>query len=158
MVDPKQFRFLVIRPALEEIGLWSQSAENLVIGTASQESGLRYIHQLENGPAKGFFQMEPDTHDDIWRNWLEYREDIRISILDLSLLTNPNEIPDPDQMVHNLRYAAAMCRVHYRRKPGSLPAEDDVEGMAEYWKEHYNTHLGAGEPEEFVENYALVAM
>ena len=158
MVDAKQFRFLVVRPALEAIDLWSQPAENLVMGTAAQESRLKYIHQLGTGPAKGFFQMEPAMHDDIWRNWLEYKGDLQALVWDLSLETPQNEIPDADQMVHNLRYAAAMCRVHYRRKPGSLPADDDVEGMADYWKEHYNTHLGAGKPEEFIENYELVKL
>ena len=51
--------------------LVSQEAENLLMGTAAQESALgEYIRQLGNGPALGIFQMEPETFDDIVRNYL----------------------------------------------------------------------------------------
>lgn len=153
-MDSNQLRFLVVRPVLEHIGLHSEAAENLVMGTAAQESRLKYIHQLGNGPAKGLFQMEPATHDDIWGNFLEYRDDTAGLVLDYFA----GGKPDADQMVWNMAYACAMCRVHYLRVPEGLPAADDIDGLAAYWKEHYNTHLGAGTVEEFIENYDLVAM
>ena len=37
-LDAKQLRELVIRPALMEIELWSEAAEELVLGTAIVES------------------------------------------------------------------------------------------------------------------------
>ena len=40
----------VIAPALEKIGLWSRSAEELVLGTAIIESGLTYLKQHGDGP------------------------------------------------------------------------------------------------------------
>jgi hypothetical protein len=51
----------------------------------------------------------------------------------------------------NLYYATIMCRIHYFRKPGTIPSS--VEGKAHYWKQHYNTVEGKGKPEEFVANY-----
>ena len=63
----KQFRELIIRPALEAIGLWSQTAENLVLGTAIHESGnFKYIKQVGGGTALSFYQIEPVTADDIY--------------------------------------------------------------------------------------------
>jgi hypothetical protein len=53
----------------------------------------------------------------------------------------------------NDRYAAAMCRIRYLRVPAPLPAPDDIQAMANYWKEHYNTPLGAGTPEEFLDKW-----
>jgi hypothetical protein len=43
-----------------------------------------------------------------------------------------------------------MCRVRYIRATPPLPSQDDLQGLANYWKQHYNTPLGAGTPEEFL--------
>lgn len=146
-VDPRHFRANVVRPALRDIGLWSEAAELLVFGTAVQESGLRWLVQL-GGPALGFFQMEPATHADIHHNFLGYRPELNRQVLGLLALGQPRV----DQLVWNLRYAAAMCRVHYLRDRQPLPAAGDVEGMGALWKRHYNTPAGKGRAEEFVAN------
>ena len=64
----------VVKPANQLLGVDSLAAQQLVIGTAAVESGGEYIRQLNNGPARGFFQMEPNTHEDIWINYLAYRD------------------------------------------------------------------------------------
>ena len=155
MIDPKQFRLLIVLPALEKIGLWSEEAENLVMGTAAQESRLTYIKQLGKGPALGLFQMEPATHDDIWQNYLRYNLAWAANVRALAVTRNDRGFPTAGEMVWNMQYAAAMCRIHYRRQPGKLPTT--VKGMAEYYKAFYNTPLGAATVQEFITNYALVA-
>jgi len=35
-----------------------------------------------------------------------------------------------------------MARVHYLRQPAKLPAENDIPGMAAYWKKYYNIRSG----------------
>ncbi len=55
-------------------------------------------------------------------------------------------------LTNDLAYAAAMCRVHYFRRPERLPA-DNISALATYWKNHYNTILGAGSSREFIDNY-----
>jgi hypothetical protein len=50
-------------------------------------------------------------------------------------------------------YAAAMCRVRYLRAPGALPAANDINAMANYWKQNYNTPQGKGSPEEFLSKW-----
>lgn len=150
MINPNQLRLNVVRPILRAADLWSPAAENLLLGTAAQESGMgQYLVQLGGGPARGIFQMEPATLNDIRNNYLAYRTGLRdqISAYIIEALS-----PD-DNLVFNLAYATLMCRVHYLRKPASLPDANDVQGMAEYWKRHYNTPLGKGSVREFVENY-----
>lgn len=149
MLNILQFRLNVVRPVLEAIGSHSAAAENLVIGTALQESNLHYLRQLADGPARGLYQMEPATHDDIWENYLTYRGELagRVSAF---LVPERDRI---DQLVWNLAYATALCRVHYRRVPEPLPDATDIGGMAAYWKQHYNTPLGKGTVEEFAEKY-----
>ena len=151
MINPTHFREFVIRPVLKTMDAWSESLENLMMGTAMQESGLTYLKQLGGGPALGIFQMEPDTHDDIWNNYLDYRDDIKTTVS--GFMCRDKIERDQEEMVWNLAYATAMCRVHYLRVPESFPHEKDIIGMASYWKQYYNTPLGKGTIDQFVENY-----
>lgn len=145
-LDIEQFREFIVTPALEQIGLYSKAAETLVTRTALVESGLRYVRQLGGGPALGFFQMEPRTHDDIWQSYLRYKTDLAGRLRTLTV----EGLDLHSQLVGNHYYAAAMCRVHYLRVPSALPAADDLEGQAKYWKDHYNTRLGKGTIEGFI--------
>ena len=153
MLNPKQFRELIVRRALSEVDLWSEAAENLVMGTAAQESHLRYLKQLGGGPALGLFQVEPFTYNDYWENFVDDRDDLRESILAAIRTTGE---PQPDRVIWDLRYAAIMCRIHYRRIPKPLPEATDVWALARYWKRYYNTAAGSGTEHEFVDNYRRV--
>lgn len=147
MLDPRQFTTHIIRPALEAIDLYSEAAAELLLGTAIQESRLTYLKQIGGGPALGLFQMEPATHDDIWAKFLEYRIELRDKVIGLVAVFGP------DEMIWNLYYAAAMCRIHYYRVPEALPEAGDISRQAEYWKAHYNTPLGAGTEQEYMANW-----
>ena len=139
-----------IRPALQHIGHHSAAAEQLVLGTAAQESHLTYRRQLGGGPARGLFQMEGATHDDIWNTYLRYKTDLKAKV---EQLVPGRAQPSVEELVNNDKYAAAMCRIRYLRAPGAIPAAGDLAGMAKYWKDHYNTYLGAGKPSEYIENW-----
>ena len=154
-MDADQLRKYIVRPALKAIDAWSPAAEGLVMGTAAQESHLKYVRQLGDGPALGLFQMEPATHDDIWNNYLHWRERRADKICQAIQYDNIALIspPSAERMMWDFRYAAIMCRVHYRRVPKPLPDEHDIHGLAAYWKEFYNTPAGAGTADEFVNNY-----
>ena len=153
-----QFRDYVVVPALEQLGYYSLAAEQLVMGTLAQESNGTYLKQLGNGPAMGLFQMEPATHKDLWLNFIRYRPVLSEKLLNMTSDSvdecfDINGWPDHNALVWNNRYAAAMCRVHYLRKPEVLPKANDIEGLASYWKRFYNTIHGAGAVQEFIENF-----
>lgn len=147
MLNIQDVRDLVIRPVLELLDLRGRSREQLLIGTALQESGLRKLRQWNQGPALGIFQMEPATHNDIWSSWLKYRPEFSQPIETLC------HSATADCMAWNLRYAAAMAAIHYRRVPTALPVADDIEGHAKYWKLHYNTPAGKGKIEEYIQKW-----
>jgi hypothetical protein len=149
MLDIPQFRQYILQPALKDIGLYSLAAEELLLGTALQESRLTYLKQLGGGPAVGVFQMEPATHDDIYDNYFKYHEDLHNKVVGLAAYSTGW----PNEMAGNLFYAAAMCRVHYYRVSEALPDAGDTVTQAAYWKEYYNTPLGAGTAEEYLENW-----
>ena len=150
MINVPQFIVHVIRPTLARLDLGDgRATEELLLGTAIQESRLQYLHQLGGGPAKGVFQMEPATYRDIWTNYLAYKTDLAMAVNTLSV----HGAQGLEQLEGNLYYACAMARVHYRRVPAALPEQGDLEAQAAYWKEYYNTFLGAGTVEEYIENY-----
>ena len=127
---------------------YSIHAENLILGTAAQESAYgKYTVQIGGGPARGKFQMEKATHDDIWKNFLKYKPRLAKLVLSISGLTEP----DFNSLEKNDIYACAMCRVHYFRV--KEPIHTTINGYAYYWKQFYNTPEGKGTISEFINNY-----
>ena len=145
-LDPKQLRELVIRPALMEIELWSDAAEELVLGTAIVESRLAFIKQLGTGPALGVWQIEPDTHRDVYQNFLEHREGLYDQVMGLSAPGQTFE----ENPTSKIQCGAAICRICYYRAPEALPNEGDLKAQARYWKRYYNTPLGAGTEGKYI--------
>jgi hypothetical protein len=147
MIDQKQLRG-VIKYCLDGIGLYSKEAENLLMGTAAQESRLgTYLRQLGGGPALGIMQMEPATFNDIKINYLSYRSQLVSKILGISGCLRLV----PEYMEWNIALSICMARIHYYRIPEPLPI--DIISMAHYWKKYYNTYLGSGTEKEFIDNY-----
>src|SRR5262249_50020699 len=105
MPTPDDFLASIIRPTLLAIDLHSTAAEQLLLGTAMQESDLIHRRQLGDGPARGFFQMEPATHNDIWQSFLRFRQELAGRVT--NLLTSPNA-DKIDELENNDRYACAM--------------------------------------------------
>ena len=146
-MNKKQLRDLVIR-VLQDIELYSDDAVELILGTIAQESkGGEYIKQLGNGPALGICQMESATFKDIIDNFLQYKQDLARKIKYVSGVDGFKA----KYLEYNLAFSIAMCRVHYLRVNESLPSS--LDGWAKYWKQYYNTYLGKGTEEEYINNY-----
>lgn len=148
MLDPRQLRDLIVRPVLEQLGLYSLAAEQLVMGTAAKESGgLVYIRQHlgegKHGRGRGLWQVEPETALDLMDR---HHRRLVTALKDADRL-------DPDFLEGDLYLGAALCRLKYLDAPEKLPAAGDLVGMASYWKRFYNTLRGAGRPEEFVASW-----
>lgn len=163
----RSFTEAVIDPALAAIALDDPGARagvrQLLLGTALQESGLKFLRQLANrdgtrGPALGYFQMEPATHDDIWVNYLAFRRPMatRVMAVVMAAAGLSGGRPKAELMLENHIYAAVMARLQFRRAPGILPAAGDVRAMGAYWKAHYNTALGQGQASAFAAKLARV--
>lgn len=137
-----------VRPAVESMGPpysdHQRSVEQLLIGTAAQESGgFLYLRQNSAGPALGLWEMEPDTFFDLWRRCpLPLKDILRREAGSLD--------PQPEEMAWNHRFGAMMARLKYRDDSLPLPVPGNVSGMAWAWKHGYNSAKGAGTVEQFV--------
>lgn len=147
-MNSKQLREFIVKPVLTHLGAYSLEAENLIVGTACQESFCgEYISQLNNGPALGIYQMELATAKDICENFLRYKPQLDEKVMDYYI----PELTMSDNLRGNLFFATAMCRVHYLRQKGTIPST--LEGQALYYKDHYNTYLGKASVEDYIRNY-----
>ena len=79
-------------------------------------------------------QMEPATHDGIWWNYLAYKRTLANSITELASMQSLDDdmLLDANELMGNLNYAAAMCRVHYLRVGALLSKAGDVDAMAAF--------------------------
>lgn len=155
-LDAGQVRDLIVRPTLKYLGLpGGLAAEKLVLGTAAQESKLKYLKQRGKGPALGLWQCEPAT----------FRDLVSRMPLDLSLkviaLTSEQSIESFDRganawlndLTWNLRFSCAVCRVHYYLRRFKLNENASIEELATIWKRWYNSSLGKGTPEQFLASW-----
>ena len=133
--------------SLYKLNCYSDDALALVVRTGMAESGYRALRQ-ENGPAIGFWQIEPATMYDMMRNYLKYRHKYKKALEELGMEFKGDDIEM--SVMANMAVQAALCRLHYRRDSKPIPSWDDLQAQGEYWKRVYNTIKGRGTVKHFV--------
>jgi hypothetical protein len=147
MIDPAFARMQYVIPTLNKIGLYSLDAEKLLMGTAAVESNFKNFIQFGGGPARGMFQMEPATFNDLIRRvlGLQKREKLRTAVYSLA----NDETPTFVELTQNHTLAAAMARVKYFSIPAGIPS--DLNAQADYWWTYYNGRSPHGlKPEDYL--------
>ena len=104
-LNATQLRQMVIKTALENLGLWSPAAEQLVLSTVVVENVLIYRKQHGAGPALGLWQVEPATHDDLRVNCLSYRQELGAGLMEL----RAPALSMDEYLPINQMYGAAVC-------------------------------------------------
>lgn len=134
---------------------------SLLVGTAAVESSFRDRIQKGGGPARGLWQVEPETAASIFHNYLRYRIRSRrrkkalwerFMWVWLRLENIPYFEPSKAELgfhlQHNDRFCCALARLKYLPVPWAIPS--DLPGQAAYWKEEYNTATGAGHIQQYL--------
>jgi len=144
----------IIRISLQPITatrhpLYSFDAEEMLLMIAAHESGLgEFLWQID-GPARGPYQIEPDTMHDNYDNFLRTRAELRKQISEIS----GTKGADINALTHNPIFSTIHARLKLYRSPGNLPPASNVQAMAEYAKQFYNSPLGAATPEKYMADY-----
>jgi hypothetical protein len=153
-VDNNQIKSL-IKDVCVQLGekYAKEEALDIVYATGLVESKYEYIEQIGTGPARSFWQVEPETAVDNCKNFISARPELMQRAADILGIDPYHFIdPQPDNWDWILRTNIAAgilhCRIKYWRVPESI--EHSPEGLAKYWKEHYNTAEGAGSVEHFL--------
>ncbi len=148
MIDIPQLRQHVIDPTLQQTGLYSLDASQLLIATALIESRLTYLHQIE-GSALAIMQIESSTYQDLKLRVGRYHNEIYqkiLKVLNMSILPS-----NPYFLCGNLTASVIFARLKYYLDPRPLPKHDDFAAIANYHKDIYNTNLGKTDPLESIE-------
>ena len=154
-INKEQLRQL-IKEVLTEVNLYSKSAEELLMLTAAVESELGYyIEQVGTTKGgKGIFQMEIPTCQDIYNNFLRFKDEEfqrQVSVYDSN--------GDLDtELKGNLPFQIVRARLQYFRHSEPLPHHEDVLAMAKYHKKYYNTVKGKSEVSKSIEKYERLVL
>ncbi len=166
-MDIVDFRDLWVRPALRHLGkgiaderlkmvVSSLAAERLMLGTAVTESGLRHLRQRTNtgfGPALSFFQIESATFDDVMR-YVRRRAHFHDRLSELV----PWVEPTFQDLAPYPMLAVCVARLKYWMRPEPLPAASETRALAVVWKVVFNTELGKGRIQDFIDHMNNVVL
>jgi len=144
----------LISNTLKELGhkYAHKNAVKLLFWTGYVESRYDYLYQLGDGPARSYWQIEPETCVSTVEHYLKFRKSLREQC-SLASITDPRlwESRDADMwewaLEHNMAVAIIMARLKYWRSPMPLPISIDEAGSM--WKLVYNTSKGKGSVAKF---------
>jgi len=149
MISVKSLRN-IIRASIQPLGIWSPSAEELLLLTAAHESRLgSTLVQYGNGPALGIYQIEPTTLYDNYLNYIDYRYELSQQIADVCGVSGSSF----QHLQYNPIYGTIHARIKYYRDPEALPDASDTWGLANYAKRVFNSQKGAATPQNYYEAY-----
>jgi hypothetical protein len=127
----------------------AHEAIEILMGTwATESEGGKYVKQLNGGPARGIFQCEKPTFIDIINRCRLVHRSILAQTANFSESISPNDFR---LLEFNHKLAVQVARLKYYLSPGTIPL--DLEGQAHYYKQYYNTPLGAATVEGYIRKY-----
>jgi len=152
----EELREYVIQPTLNHLGEWSQAAENLLMGTAAQASGLGFHLLNKRGNGFGIYQITANLHLDIWDHYLvddpELASNVRGLASQHEFLRHPHA-----ELATNLSYATVIAWLAYRRCGLALPAATDTLALAQFWAQNWgrphSRRFRQAKIEAFINNY-----
>ncbi|WP_026804675.1 hypothetical protein [Aliarcobacter lanthieri] len=120
-----------------------ETAVEMIIETAVAETGLGKIEDKTVGAGMGLTQFDKLPFEDIKRRNMKLREKILKELgVDLQLV-------EWEHLRYNDFLALLFTRLFYLLKGDPIPKT--IEERAAYWKLHYNTKLGKGTIEHYLE-------
>lgn len=140
-------------------GRYAEAVARLLAGTAAAESLLRYRRQIGFSDANprgawGLWQTEQHAVGDSLR-YLRRRTDVQDAAVRFAPRMAEALLIETLPLLHLIRdddrVAVTFARLHYLRVAESVP--DDLRGQAGYWKRYYNTRLGKGTVEVYIEKW-----
>jgi hypothetical protein len=153
-INCSQLKTVIVEPALNCIGLFSDAAVNLLLGTTAQETLMgRYIVQTDIAPFDGgigIYQMQQKTYDYIWDRRIEASVAMKAKI---KLYLGYDGKPMAARMASDLALATIMARLYYANNLEMLPEANDLKGLARYYKIYWNTMSGSATEDQFIANY-----
>jgi hypothetical protein len=121
----------VIRPTLIYLGRHNREAESFLLGVAASQSALGA--ELDSQRGHGLYGISDTLHYRLWDSYLA--KDPDLASLVRGLASQHAFLTGPDlELTVNLRYSTAIAWMMVEASRFSLPAQNDVMGMARIWR------------------------
>ncbi len=150
----RELRRYIIRPSLKHLGMWSSTGENLLLGTAAQESQLGSHIKYKNHRALGIYQISPKMHRSIWDHYLAKQPELSSKVRGLAsqreFLIHPHH-----ELATNLSYATAIAWLIYHRTGIAISKipPGNINELGQLWRRHFHSHLRKVAELSFIKNY-----
>lgn len=132
-----ELRQHVIRPTLLYLGRHSPAAEALLLGIAASQS--QHSSTLSDLHGHGLYHISEIRHRRLWDQFLAHDPDLASLVRGLASQHAFLSAPHLELTV-NLRYSTAIAWMLIEARQSSLPAEDDLSGMARIWRQVFQPH------------------
>lgn len=143
-----QLTELVIIPTLKEIPVgFSDEAVMAAQMVIAHESMCGECIAQTRGPALGIIQMEPTTHDDVWKHGDSIKKNAR-TLKITGFFSKAH--PPAERLIYDLRYNIFMLRQKLFMAPGALPG--NAKDMSVYLKKHWNGD-GKATPKKYYDDF-----
>lgn len=121
----------------------SGMAHKLIYETAVVETGMGMIKDPTQGAGMGITQFDKLPFNDIKQRSMHLKDKILKELnVDISLV-------EWEHLRYNPYLSLLFTRLFYKLRPEAIPST--IEERAKYWKKVYNTALGKGTPEHYLE-------
>lgn len=153
-----ELRQFVVKPTLEYLDSYSMAAEDLLVGTAAQESELGFHLNADCSPGVGYgiYRITEQEHLDVWDKYLVQYPELASQVRGLAsqheFLKHPHL-----ELATNLSYATAIAWMIYQSKGIEKRLQSsatDLGELAECWLDLFDHNaLTSKSPTKFMENY-----
>ena len=149
----RELRELIIKPCLQVFNEDSETAENLLLGTAAQESllGQHCFCQKTNG--LGIYRITAEKHRELWDQYLvQFPE---LASLQRGMASQQQFLKNPhNELITNLGYSTGMAWMIYRRAGIDFQKPLEFTSLAALWAAHFDNGTGATRhADDFVQTY-----
>ncbi|WP_372749247.1 hypothetical protein [Litorivivens sp.] len=145
MMNVSELREQIIGPTLKYLGIHSNVAEELLLGTAALESQLNPLHKDADGV--GIYRITPKQHRQIWDDYLAFKPDLASRVRGLA--SQHRFLQDPDtELSWNLSYATAIAWLIYQREEIVLPTPAEADQLGALWRKCFGHRTNARKSEK----------
>lgn len=130
-IAANELRRCVIRPTLTYLGCQQPGAESFLLAVAASQSALGT--ELDGQRGHGLYGISDSLHYQLWESYLA--KDPDLASLVRGLASQHAFLTGPDlELTVNLRYSTAIAWMMVEASRLTLPAEDDLQGLARIWR------------------------
>ncbi|MAR89939.1 MAG: hypothetical protein SV765_01560 [Pseudomonadota bacterium] len=155
-INCHEFLEFVIQPTLQQLGVDSPAAEQLLLATACHQSEMG--HHLQRSEGIGIYGITPAMHQSVWDDYLAQDCDMASLVRGMA---SQHEFPKSphSELATNLRYATAIAWMIYLQRGLELDDHQHrtTEEMAEAWQKGFmDRPISVQEREQFCRGAALL--